>query len=129
MHLILSRLATLTAQTRRLWLYVFILALIGGIYLALKHEQGGGIPNMDKVLHASAFFSFAFLLDLATTGSFWRWKLPLLLCYGGFIEILQAFVPWRSCSLADLAADACGILIYWVLWRTLLKRALPHGGD
>jgi VanZ family protein len=34
-----------------------------------------------------------------------------LLAYGGAIEIIQWFVPGRSCEWGDLLADAMGISI------------------
>lgn len=80
----------------------------------------------DKIVHALVFCGFAFLLDIASSRSFWFWKVPLLLFYGGSIEILQALTPWRSLSITDFVADATGILLYWLLWKKLLQRYLPH---
>lgn len=112
----------------RLILKFFFLGLaLLGIGAALLPGVGtGGFPNADKFMHAGALFGFAVLLDLATPRSFWRWKVPVLLGYGAFIELLQAFTTWRSASLADFAADASGILLYWLVGHKALQRQTPH---
>ncbi|UOG92677.1 MAG: VanZ family protein [Candidatus Thiothrix sulfatifontis] len=126
MQAILSRFTVNPRQTRLLLKFLFV-ALCGlGIVAALLPGGGQDLPYADKLMHAAALFGFALLLDLATTRSFWRWQVPILLCYGVFIEIVQGFTTWRSASLADVAADAAGILLYWVLWRLALQRAVPH---
>lgn len=104
----------------------FLLALLVGTVLALVPSSGGGIPHLDKLMHLTAFFNLALLLDLASLRPFWRWKLPFLLGYGATVEIMQAFVPWRSFSIADFIADTAGVLLYWAVWRWWLHRHLPH---
>jgi VanZ family protein len=44
--------------------------------------------------------------------------------YGGLIEVLQSFIPYRSAEWADLIADAIGVLVgrgllacRWPKWR------------
>ncbi len=107
--------------------YLFLcLAAIGLVVALMPMDERLGAHNLDKLWHVSAFFGYALLLALATRRSFWHWQAPVLLFYGAFIEILQAFVPWRSCSLADLLADACGILLFWVLCKILLKGVVLH---
>jgi hypothetical protein len=127
MQAILSRFLITQPQTRRIIKFLFVSLALLGIGAALLPGVGaGGFPYADKLMHATALFGFAVLLDLATPRSFWRWKAPILLGYGAFIEVLQAFTTWRSASLADLAADGVGILLYWLLWRFALQRLLPH---
>lgn len=123
---ILSRFILNPRQTRLLLKFLFVALALLGVVAALLPGGGQGFPHADKLLHAGALFGFALLLDLATTRSFWRWQVPILLCYGGFIEIVQGFTSWRSASLADFAADAAGILLYWVVWRLALHRIVPH---
>ncbi|MDD5393501.1 MAG: VanZ family protein [Thiothrix sp.] len=125
MQAILSRLLAIQPPTRRVVKIVFLCLMAIGLVLALLPMDGMGLEfnNRDKLAHAAAFFGFAFLLDLATLRSFWYWKAPLLLSYGAVIEILQAFTPWRSFSVADWAADALGILLYWLVWRGLTHYA------
>jgi len=69
----------------------------------------------DKVLHAAAFMALGYLLDGALPSlSFWKVKLPLLLAYGMFIELVQWQLSYRDFSLLDFLADGVGILLYWV---------------
>jgi len=124
MKAILTALLTLSPQTRRHLMFLFVGLALFGLVIALISPPGNiGIHNLDKLMHLSALFGFAFLLNLATRRPFWYWQAPLLLAYSALIEILQAFTPWRSFSVADWAADALGILLYWLVWRVLLKYA------
>ncbi len=74
----------------------------------------------DKVLHAGAFFVLSFLLEGAlSTTSFWRVKVPMLLSYGLFIELIQWQLPNRDFSLLDFLADGAGVVLYWVCHKPL----------
>ncbi len=127
MQAIFSQLILNQPQIIRILKFLFIgLALLGIGAALLPGVGSNGFPHADKLMHATALFGFAVLLDLASPRSFWRWKAPVLLGYGALIEVLQAFTSWRSASLADLAADATGILLYWVVWRLALQRIVPH---
>lgn len=129
METILSRLSLLSLRApeiRRIARFLFIGLVLAGIVMALIPAKGIEINHFDKLLHTSALFGFAFLLDIATPRSFWRWKVPLLLGYGALIEVLQAFTPWRAFSVADFAADVLGVCLYWLLWYTVLKPYIAH---
>ncbi|OQW98480.1 MAG: VanZ family protein [Thiothrix lacustris] len=126
MQAILARFRLNAPRTRLILKFLFVVLLLLGIVAALLPSSGGGFPYADKIMHTGALFGFAVLLDLATPRSFWRWKVPVLLGYGALIEVVQSLTTWRSASLADLAADAGGILLYWVVWRLALQRLVPH---
>ncbi|HDD43241.1 MAG TPA: VanZ family protein, partial [Candidatus Desulfofervidus auxilii] len=32
----------------------------------------------------------------------------ITIAFGGFIELIQAFIPYRSCDILDLTADGIG---------------------
>lgn len=72
----------------------------------------------DKINHAAAFAVLAFSARLAwprgSAAAVW----VALLAYGGFIEVVQTFIPGRSGEWADLAADAAGIAIGLLLHRS-----------
>jgi VanZ family protein len=64
----------------------------------------------DKIMH---FWAFGYL-----TGAFavvyarwttWLRTAGIMFAYGGMIEVVQAFIPYRSCSLLDIVADGIGI--------------------
>ena len=88
---------------------LFFLALI--VLTALLFADLGQINQVsgnDKIAHGSAFFVLTWLFILG-------WRLPvlpgflLLALYAGSTEIGQLFLPYRSGSLADWAADLLGI--------------------
>lgn len=67
----------------------------------------------DKVLHLAAFFALALLADFAfERRPFVRDKALPLAAYGMAIEIVQHFLPYRSFSLLDWAADLAGVGLY-----------------
>ena len=113
---------------KRLPLVLFGGTLIAVTWLALTPRPPPlpGTTN-DKVNHFVAFVVLAFLFDWAYPRlRLWTGKLPLLLAYGLAIEILQAFIPNRDCSLADWLTDAAALLVYGVgvvpLWRRVAIR-------
>jgi len=76
------------------------------------------VPNVafsDKVLHFLVFFGFSLLLQIAypQTQNFWYKNGLPLIAYGTLIEIFQAFSPYRSFSIGDGIADACGVIAFW----------------
>jgi VanZ family protein len=77
----------------------------------------------DKLGHALVFLFLAFLTDhaFATTPFNWHKALWLML-YGIAIEVLQHYIPGREFSLLDMAADASGLLIYFILTNTIIQR-------
>jgi VanZ family protein len=68
----------------------------------------------DKVNHILAFYVLALLIDFSFPNrEFGLAKVSVLLGYGLAIESIQYFLPYRSASLSDVAADAVGLLMYW----------------
>ena len=67
----------------------------------------------DKVTHIMAFYVLAMLEDYSFPRvEFGLSKVLTLMAYGMLIEFIQYFIPYRTCSVYDLAADAVGILTY-----------------
>lgn len=66
-------------------------------------------PN-DKVNHFAAFLVLGLLLGRSYAGLSRSIQVALLLGYGLLIELIQFFLPHRTFSLGDLAADLAGIL-------------------
>ncbi|MBB4842186.1 VanZ family protein [Paucibacter oligotrophus] len=108
------------------WAGLALLCLIS--YLALSPAPPKSLDTgWDKANHLLAFAALAFC-------GFWSLQtpkqrllgLPLgLLAYGGAIELIQFFVPGRSCEWADLGADsigiALGLLLAGLAWRWLRR--------
>lgn len=102
---------------------LFPLALAVSLYEATsRSSELLPFGNGDKVLHLLAFFTLAILDDFAFPGrGFGFRKMLPLVFYGILIEIIQSFLPYRSCDIMDLLAD-CGGLALYVLLIPVLKR-------
>ncbi len=81
----------------------------------------------DKAGHLMAFFVLALLVDRSFPAWTFRTKVLVLIVYGLSIEIAQAYLPYRSCSLFDLGADAAGLALYGICQPAL--RYLPLLGN
>lgn len=102
-------------------LFGLTVLLVGYLSFGLLEQTPAAGIN-DKVGHTAAFLCLAFLLDFAWPRHPWGpGKLLLLLGYGLLIELVQYFLPHRSFSLWDLAADGSGLLLYSFAFP-LLKR-------
>ena len=76
-------------------------------------------PFLDKIKHIAVYFGLGILLYLALSASknlaIKRYTIPLTFVSGFFLgvidEIHQLFVPERSFSIFDMAADGIGIIL------------------
>jgi VanZ family protein len=69
----------------------------------------------DKLSHALAFLFLSLLADFSFPLQRFSWaKTCPIFAYGLMIECIQYFLPYRSFSLLDIAADTLGIVIYAV---------------
>ena len=75
----------------------------------------------DKVNHLIAFLELTLLVRLGWPQLKPLYFVPLLLGFGLLIEIVQATLPYRDFSLADVAADAAGIAAGMLIWPWLRK--------
>lgn len=74
------------------------------------------IPNVDKPVHFMmyAILTMAIFMDhtrwMKETGSRWIYlAAPLIaIAYGGLMELVQAILPWRGCSIWDFLANSIG---------------------
>lgn len=96
----------------RVWRAILVLLIITVSYLALTPAPPHGADlGWDKLNHIAAFGT----LVIAGWLSYPDGRRPAaliilaLLAYGGAIEIIQLYVPGRSCEWSDLLADAIGI--------------------
>ncbi len=85
----------------------------------------------DKLQHGLAFAGLALTARLAFTRQpLWTVLLPALLCFGLLIECIQYFLPWREFSLADLVADAVGLVpgvLAADVWRVRVQTRAESG--
>ncbi|MBJ6136599.1 VanZ family protein [Marinobacter litoralis] len=107
---------SLLRQTR-LWQTVFFLSLAAILYLATT-SQSYPIPSSanDKINHLIAFAELTIVTRLAWPRLGFYWYVPALLSFGFALEAIQATLPYRDFSLADVLADALGIAIGMLPW-------------
>jgi VanZ family protein len=97
------------------------LALLLTTYLALTPLPEAVQENInDKLGHAMVFLFLAALTHAGWPSRLFSWRhgLPLI-AYGVALECIQYFVPGRFFSVADMVADAAGILAWLLLSRLL----------
>lgn len=110
-----------TRLTAQLALGVCVLAIT---YLALAPLDQVPVTSNDKLNHILAFGVLAWLAETSYPGrSLAPYRWAALLGYGLLIEVVQGFLPFRDFSLADLAADAAGILLYTLIASVRRRRA------
>lgn len=73
----------------------------------------------DKVQHALSYAFLTSILIGAFTGPRLRvtaWAASIAIAHGAATELLQRFVPERTCDWKDLVADASGVLVAAALY-------------
>lgn len=103
-----------------LWRFILLLSLIAIGFLATTSSDYP-IPSSpsDKVNHFIAFLELTIVTRLAWPRLHIFWYAPALLAFGFAIEAVQANLPYRDFSLADVVADGAGILVGLLPWPGL----------
>ena len=105
---------------------IIVLANTGvlGPYMDWLHTWPGG----DKIAHFLLIGTLAALVNLASGGrrsQVYGWTLPTGSLWVTVVVVLeeasQAWIPARSCSLTDLAADLVGIVVLGGLAQVLAR--------
>ncbi len=96
--------------------YAAAIFAVGGMDMAPRFP--GGAPYVDKVMHAGAYFTFAWMIAWAMKGSGVSggkalvWGAVAASLYGMTDEMHQFFVGGRTASVWDWAADAAGAFLF-----------------
>jgi VanZ family protein len=100
------------------WRWLVVAADMAALFVASSRSALPELPGLpsDKLLHGAAYAVLGGLIIWAATrGRWWRATARLVLAaalacviYGVTDELHQAFVPARTPSAGDLAADALG---------------------
>jgi VanZ family protein len=76
----------------------------------------------DKIIHATEYATFAFLLARAFGARRWWWAIVAGALFGVSDEFHQTFTPFRSGNyLGDMTADFIGSAIGATAWMLLLR--------
>jgi VanZ family protein len=116
-------------KTRTRWI---IVAAYAGMIFAFSSISKGptgaqAIPGLDKILHFGVYFVFSWLIYAALRASGVSraraavMAMALASIYGITDEIHQRYVPNRTASVADWAADTLGAGLMTVLVLTRKK--------
>ena len=111
------------------WLFKigFYASLCVGCYMAFSPVDGGIQTKFnDKLLHAVGFFVMAFSSQLAHPRTRFIFLFIGLSSFGLMVELIQAYLPYRSFSIWDLGADMLGLALYFSFFGHFLKdKSLP----
>ncbi len=120
----MSKSENIASHRATLFRILLVIALPAVFFLATTRLAIPVAENLnDKIGHVIAFFILALLVDYSFPAWTFRTKVLVLIAYGLSIEIAQAYLPYRSCSLFDLGADAAGVVLYGICQPAL--RYLP----
>jgi len=118
------------SRYRAHWRALLLVLVIAVAWFAFQPDGGNSLDfeDADKLDHLLAFGSLGLVAMCALPAA--RRAAPAaalaLLAYGGFIELVQAQIPGRTASWADLAADAVGIVLGLTLAAALRRRWPPR---
>lgn len=105
---------------RPLWRLALVLSGLAILYLATTASNELLPPSpSDKLNHLVAFLELSLLARLGWPRTRPIILLALLAGYGVAIELIQWPLPHREFSVADMAADALGIVLGMALWSRL----------
>lgn len=104
-------------------------------YLSLVKQNFQSPINLswiqpDKLVHTAMYFTLAMasVIELSKLGklkspkSVILWALIVPILFGGLVEILQNYIPGRSCDVIDFIANSIGVILAYVLYRVLSVR-------
>lgn len=106
-------------SARLISLWAPVVFYMAAIFYASSLAEVTLPPGGDKPWHVIAYAGFGLLVARAFAGGFVRplgiaaaaGAIGFGVAYGASDEIHQMFVPGRSAELADLVADAAGIIV------------------
>ena len=107
-------------RCRLLWRIALLTSIAAIVFLATTADSYP-VPasSSDKVNHLVAFLELTLLTRLSWPETRAWVFAPALLLFGLALECVQAGLPYREFSLADLAADSVGITLGLLPWPGL----------
>ena len=86
------------------------------------------IPHIDQFVHFLFYFAFSFILLLDFNKTFFTFYpgiiVPVIICllYGGLMEMIQYYIPYREAEMADLIFNLLGTgigLVIYFAWKQI----------
>jgi len=118
----------LTWCYRKVWLSIGWAWILGIWYLSLSGDVPAinlGVTFTDKILHAGAYgVLMAWFLQLYHRRDSRITCMIAFIGMGGLLEYLQSFTHSRTPEIADMLANAAGILLALVIVRGRLSQIL-----
>jgi len=114
-------------KLRFLWLAIGYALVMLVVYLSTTSTpiQGPDIPYQDKFFHTLAYFTLMAWFAQIYHDKFQRNMIALIFLFmGGAMEYIQSFEPVRTAELADMAANAFGVALGFMLTRATLNNVL-----
>jgi VanZ family protein len=108
---------------RRAALIAWLAAVAVVVAMSLRPEPEMPMPfdEADKLYHFTGYAVLAFLPLLAFRGRVALYAASSMVLLGAALELGQSFVPGRSASMADIAANTAGVLCGIGLGKVLGK--------
>lgn len=104
---------------------IYLVILLIGAFTAIPGSASDSLPGADKGLHFVGFFVLTILLIFTfrnyTDKRVYLKSLAAAIAVGIIIEAVQLFIPARTFSWLDIAADLGGIFLGMVLAWTFSK--------
>ncbi len=117
-----NRVRTMPAAQLRAWGYFWFMIVVVSWQAFSVVPLGNAISLSHFSKHALAMSLLCALLHYAllVSGNLTEHAMRIrifiaILAYGIFVELVHAFLPWRSAEVIDIVADLTGILLYLVL--------------
>ena len=101
------------------WLFILALIVIAVLASVKSTPSLGGLTAYDKFNHLAAFFVLSLVFEFCYAHVHSITKILVLIGFGISIEIVQAFIPWRSADPRDVLADTIGITLFYAASLTL----------
>jgi VanZ family protein len=113
----------------RLWLAIgfLLVGVVCFLTLTPSPPDMGDFPESDKIGH---FIAYSFLMlwfgFIYLRGRRYMRVGLAFIVMGIVLELIQGVLDYRSFSTLDMGANACGVMIGWLLARTRLANALLY---
>ena len=113
----------------RLWLAIgfLLVGVVCFLTLTPSPPDMDDFPEGDKIGHFAAYSAMMLWFGLIYLRGKRYMRVGLaFIVMGVALELIQGMLDYRSFSYLDMGANACGVMIGWLLARTRLADALVY---